>query len=104
VAKKITTDSKINQKNLFMTSTLDMTWRLTVAFLVPFFIGFYLDDRFKTTSPWLTLIGIIVGIGLSVVVVLRSFQKINQKLANQDKKQHNQLVKEIKQMKDKKNV
>jgi len=81
-----------------------MTWRLAMAFLIPFFIGLYLDNHFKTTSPWLTLIGIIVGVGICVIVVLRSFQKINQKLENHDQRQHNQLAKEIDQMKDKKNV
>jgi len=82
--------SKDQSKAIFYASTLDMSWRLAIAFLVPFFAGFFIDNYFKT-SPFWTLIGLVIGIVLSVVIVLQSFKKINHQLEKSDQIKHNQV-------------
>ncbi len=81
---------KDQSKAIFYASTLDMSWRLAIVFLVPFFLGFFIDNHFKTSPLW-TLVGLVIGIILSVVVVLQSFKKINHRLEKSDQIKHNQV-------------
>ncbi len=83
-------NSKDQARAIFYASTMDMTWRLALVFLIPFFVGLFLDNHFKTTPLW-TLVGLVLGIGLSTTVVLQSFKKINHQLEKNDQIKHNQL-------------
>ncbi len=43
---------------------------VVVATLLPLFVGLWLDTRLRTV-PWMTLVGMLVGVVSSVVVVYR---------------------------------
>lgn len=43
---------------------------VVVATLLPLFVGLWLDTRLHTV-PWITLIGMLVGVVSSIVVVYR---------------------------------
>lgn len=43
---------------------------VVVATLLPLFVGLWLDRQLHT-APWITLIGMLVGVASSIVVVYR---------------------------------
>lgn len=60
-------------KNMFFLFLLDISWKLAVSFLTPFFIALVLADGNKTKI----LIGIVAGLILSVVTIIYEVKRIN---------------------------
>lgn len=79
-AKKtpIETEKTRRLKGMFFTFLLDISWKLAVSFLVPFFIGLFLanGDTIKI------LAGMAVGFGLSIVTIIFEVKKINKAIEN----------------------
>jgi F0F1-type ATP synthase assembly protein I len=63
-------DETMYQRNLFLSLGLTMTWQLGVVVIVPIVGGYLLDQRYRT-SPWLTVIGLVIA-ALGVFVILRN--------------------------------
>ena len=66
-----------SQTSIFISLTLDMSWRLAIVVLVPIIGGFYLD-RWLGTSPVFMITGFVaamVGMGL---VMWQTMQTANQ--------------------------
>lgn len=74
-AKKppIDTEKTRKLKSMFFFFLLDISWKLAVSFLIPFFIGLVLanGDTVKI------LAGMAVGFGLSVMTIIYEVKKIN---------------------------
>lgn len=55
----------------FTSAAIGMSWQLALVVLIPILGGYKLDANLKT-SPWWTLVGLIVGLVMSIVVVRRA--------------------------------
>jgi ATP synthase protein I len=53
---------------------------IVVATLLPLFIGIWLDNRLNT-APWITLVGLVLGIVLAVMSVYRTISSSYKKLS-----------------------
>ena len=53
---------------------------IVVATLLPLFIGIWLDNRLNT-APWITLVGLVLGIVLAVTSVYRTISSSYKKLS-----------------------
>ncbi len=53
---------------------------IVVATLLPLFIGIWLDNRLNT-APWITLVGLVLGIVLAVTSVYRAVASNYKKLS-----------------------
>lgn len=62
------------QQNLFYMTVLNMSWQLAIAVIVPIVAGFKLDERYST-SPWLTLAGLLVAAAASILVVATTVRR-----------------------------
>lgn len=68
--RNIVADHQANANNLsLLNATLQMSWRLAIVVLIPLIGGVKLDESFNT-SPYLTVLGILLAIG-GVYYVLR---------------------------------
>jgi F0F1-type ATP synthase assembly protein I len=56
-------------KRRFFIGLLDMSWRLALAFLLPVFLGLWLDG--KSGNNWFAVAGLVIGV-LGSVLVIRS--------------------------------
>ncbi len=65
----------LETKQLFIASTLSMSWQMALAVLIPIVGGYYLDQHFKT-SPWITLGGALLAIILVVLVIKRTLHQL----------------------------
>src|SRR5215211_7441291 len=74
-----------NTRQRFISSVLNMGWRLAVTFLVPVIIGAWLDRRYDT-SPSYTITAIILGIIASAMVLSNTVKEVNAETALLDKK------------------
>lgn len=64
---KVTENKPKNQTSVFISSALDMSWRLAIVVLVPIIGGYELDKRLDMT-PLLTIVGFILAmIGMALV-------------------------------------
>lgn len=74
----INTEKTRKLKNMFFFFLLDISWKLAVSFLIPFFIGLVLanGDTVKI------LAGMAVGVGLSTVTIIYEVKKINKAIEN----------------------
>src|SRR5689334_2643237 len=63
-------------KQQFVSSAMDMGWRLALSVLVPVIIGSWLDGRYKTSPSWV-LVGLFVAVGLAVMVVTKTISGLN---------------------------
>ena len=62
-AIKSTKSEKVREaKRTFFVSLLDLSWRLLAAFMVPLFIGLYIDSTVGADSKTFSYIGFAVGI------------------------------------------
>ncbi len=52
---------------------------VVTATLLPLFFGIWLDNQLHT-APWITLVGLGVGIFLAVAAVYRTITTVNQNL------------------------
>lgn len=75
--KPKTNTADANQRSIFISAMLDMSWQLAVVVLVPIIGGFELDKHFKT-SPLLLIIGFVVAMGGVFVVLKRMLAELNQ--------------------------
>ena len=66
-----------NPGAIFMAMVLDMSWKLIIVFLVPVLLGNYLDSRLKVSYAYL-LIGLAVGLILSILVVYDVYIKASE--------------------------
>lgn len=78
-------DEVFYQQNLFYLTVLNMTWQLAITVIVPIVAGFKLDEHFGS-SPWLTLLGLLVAAAASVVVVWNTVKRATVKAAKGAKK------------------
>ncbi len=62
-------------QKIFNLSVFGMSLQLLISILAPLFIGSAIDNHFKT-KPLYTLIGLVVGISLSVVVIWNSYKSL----------------------------
>jgi F0F1-type ATP synthase assembly protein I len=60
---------------LLITTALDTTWRTLVPGIVGVIVGIWLDHTWHTT-PMMTIIGLVMGIVLSVVLIYRQFKAV----------------------------
>ncbi len=60
---------------LLLGDIADTTWRMFVPTLGCIGLGFAADMSWKT-KPWMTILGVIVGVGLAALLVRRQFAKI----------------------------
>lgn len=49
-----------DHRMLFVNMALEMSWQLALVVLIPILCGYELDNHFST-SPWLTLIGLLIA-------------------------------------------
>lgn len=63
-------------KHLFVISILDLSWRLMVVFLLPTFLGVFLDNRYDT-DPKMTLVGMGIGVVGSGLIVRGIVKKLS---------------------------
>ena len=66
--RRSNTEDAFYQQSLFLSMALNMTWQLALVVLVPIVGGYMLDQHYHT-SPWLTVVGAVVGM-LGVAGVL----------------------------------
>ena len=69
--RDMTYPDSLEAKEMFLAKSLSMTWQLAMAVLIPIVGGYYLD-RYLHTQPWLTLIGVILALALSIAIVWRT--------------------------------
>ncbi len=53
-----------------LAQALELAWVVALSTLIPLGIGLWLDKRFGT-APWLTLVGMVIGVAASTVNILR---------------------------------
>ncbi|MCC7352649.1 MAG: AtpZ/AtpI family protein [Anaerolineae bacterium] len=58
-----------------LAQALELAWVVALSILIPLGIGLWLDRRFDS-APWLTLVGMVVGVVASTVNVLRQMSAI----------------------------
>jgi F0F1-type ATP synthase assembly protein I len=76
--RKITADQKTNANNLsLLNASLQMSWKLAIVVLIPLIGGVKLDQHLNT-SPWLTILGVLLAIGGVYYVLNRVLAEFNQ--------------------------
>jgi len=65
-------------RGMFMTYLFDMSWKLAISFLTPFFIALF----FAHGSKVIILTGIGAGFVLSILVISTEIKRINKALGN----------------------
>jgi F0F1-type ATP synthase assembly protein I len=53
-----------------LAQALELAWVVVISTLIPLGLGLWLDKRYHT-APWLTLVGMVIGVVLSTVSVVR---------------------------------
>ena len=48
------------QQTLFVNLALNMSWQLAIVVVVPILVGYELDQHWHT-SPWLTVVGVLIA-------------------------------------------
>ncbi len=66
------------QSALFISLTLDMTWRMVIVILIPLLLGYLLDKGIHTT-PLFTVLGLIIALISMTLVLKRTLKIINSK-------------------------
>jgi F0F1-type ATP synthase assembly protein I len=74
VAKSDYPDS-FESRQLFISSAISMSWQMALAVLIPIVGGYYLDQALKTT-PWITLIGVVLAFVLVALIVRRTISEL----------------------------
>ena len=80
-----TVGNSSNHTSLFLSGTLDMSWRLAVVVLVPIAVGAKLDDALGYT-PALTILGLLFAVGSTVLVIQSTIKKADKAIAEADGK------------------
>ena len=67
---------KNNQiQRMFTVSIIGMSVQLLISIMIPLLIGMAADNHFKT-KPLYSLIGILIGVSLSVIVIWNSYKNL----------------------------
>ena len=76
--RNIVANHQANANNLsLLNAALQMSWRLAIVVLIPLIGGVKLDQRFNT-SPYLTILGVLLAIGGVYYVLRRVLNAFNQ--------------------------
>lgn len=67
-------------KRAFIATTLNMSWQMAVAFLVPVFLGTMADKKFDAEPIW-TIVGFAIALASVTLIVWRQMKL----LQNSDK-------------------
>jgi F0F1-type ATP synthase assembly protein I len=67
-----------SNKTVLLMASLDMSWRLAIAVLVPIIAGFELDKHLKTT-PALTIVGFVVAMVATFFILKRTLEMADSK-------------------------
>lgn len=62
-------------KQLFINSSISMSWQMAIAVLVPVVGGYYLDQHFKLPS-WFIFGWFIIAVTLVVLIVRRTIHQL----------------------------
>jgi F0F1-type ATP synthase assembly protein I len=63
-------------QKIFMSTMLGMSWQMAIAVLVPTIGGYKLDEHFGTT-PYVTIVGLLVALAAMVAIVVRAIKNLN---------------------------
>jgi F0F1-type ATP synthase assembly protein I len=93
-SKRTTTDAEVDNiqqlmnyagaKQLFIGTTLNMSWRLALTVLIPTIAGVQLDRRFDS-APSLTLTGFFLAVAGAFLVVASSVKEVNELQQSKDR-------------------
>lgn len=72
-------------KTQFIGSTLNLSWRLVLTFLVPLLAGIAIDKKFDT-SPSFTFAGLTIAAIFAGMTIWQTLQEVNEEQAQQAKK------------------
>jgi F0F1-type ATP synthase assembly protein I len=72
-------------KTQFLTSTMNMSWRLLVTVVIPIVAGVKIDEHFNTT-PSFTLLGFMIATVAGCTVVWNTVKQVNREQAQDDVK------------------
>lgn len=75
-SKAKTQTAAAEAKMLFLTTSLDMGWRLAVMVLLPVAIGSWADTKFKTSPLWV-LVSLGVALVGSIGIIRTTIQQVN---------------------------
>jgi F0F1-type ATP synthase assembly protein I len=56
-------------------TALDTTWRMAIPILSGFILGLVADKTWGTT-PWIMILGLILGIGLSALLITKQLKAL----------------------------
>jgi F0F1-type ATP synthase assembly protein I len=73
-------DQTLYQRNLFLVMAANMTWQLAIVVLVPVVGGFKLDEHYDS-SPWFTLLGVVIAAAGMTLVLLRVVKQAAQRVS-----------------------
>ena len=65
-------------RGMFITYLFDMSWKLAISFLTPFFVALFFAHGNKT----IVLAGIGIGFVLSIIVISTEIKRINKAVDN----------------------
>ena len=68
-------------KKQFFSGLFDMSWRLASAFLLPVFIGAWLDSG--SESKAFTIMGLLIGVAGSVLVIKKAVSEYSRQGGNE---------------------
>lgn len=62
---------------LLLGTVADTTWRMFTPTIGLCLVGLAVD-RAQATEPWFMLAGLIVGVGISTILIVRLLKRVNQ--------------------------
>lgn len=75
----------LEAKQRFVSTALNMGWRLALTFLIPMLIGVWADNRFDS-APSYTITGLFLGVAGAGYVVYTTVKEVNAETAAMGKK------------------
>jgi len=67
--------SVFEARKLFLTSTIDMSWKLALSIILPLGLGIKLDKTYDT-EPLFIFVGLVIGVIAGGLVVWKSVQNV----------------------------
>lgn len=74
----------MNARSMFISGSVNLGWRLAIAFLVPILVSIKADEVFGT-EPSLTIAGFMIAAFASCVVVYSAVKEANAQYASEPK-------------------
>jgi hypothetical protein len=78
-------------KTQFITSTLDLSWKLALSFLTPLLAGIAIDKKFNT-MPSYTFAGLTIAAAFAGSTIYKTFQDVNEEQAKQSKEEKRKKI------------